>query len=117
MGKRLLLLLICSVCAWGACARDRHAAEEMYAQSLRRLVEQRRMPAFLEPVSSGPIWKSVQRFYQQRAYAPAWFDGRRPRREITALLSAIGNARFEGLDPRAYDPGDAARLEYSINPF
>jgi hypothetical protein len=36
-------------------------------------------PAFLAGDPDGEAtWKAVSRFYQEREYAPAWVDGRRP---------------------------------------
>src|SRR5688500_14749749 len=47
-------------------------------------------------------WKAVRKFYEKRAYAPAWIDGRRPTPELDELLESLQTADGEGLDPAMY---------------
>ena len=60
-------------------------------------------PAFLRGDREGDrVWKAVRAFYEKRAFAPAWIDGRRPTGEFDELLEALRAAEREGLDPAAY---------------
>ena len=44
----------------------------------------------------------VPLFYKQRNFEPAWSRGRVLMPEVDSLLSSIGKARLEGLDPEDY---------------
>lgn len=60
-------------------------------------------PAFLSrDAESERAWKAVHAFYEQREFAPAWIDGRRPTGELDAFLDVLQAAGGEGLDPAMY---------------
>ncbi|MDQ3069646.1 MAG: L,D-transpeptidase family protein [Acidobacteriota bacterium] len=60
-------------------------------------------PAFLsEGARNEKAWKAVRQFYEKRAFAPAWIDGRRPTGDFDELLEALRTADREGLDPSMY---------------
>ena len=60
-------------------------------------------PAFLaDDAETERVWKSVRKFYEERAYAPAWIDGRRPTEELDELLEVLQGAGDAGLDPAMY---------------
>ena len=60
-------------------------------------------PAFLaDDPESESAWKAVRKFYEARAYAPAWIDGRRPTPQLDQLLDVLQAAGREGLDPAMY---------------
>jgi murein L,D-transpeptidase YcbB/YkuD len=60
-------------------------------------------PAFLAGDAEGQTrWKAIRQFYEKRAYAPAWIDGRRPTAQLDTLLDVLQAADAEGLDPVMY---------------
>jgi murein L,D-transpeptidase YcbB/YkuD len=60
-------------------------------------------PAFLAgDADSEATWKAVRKFYEKRAFAPAWIDGRRPTSQLDQLLEALQQAEGNGLDPAMY---------------
>lgn len=71
-------------------------------------------PAFLRNDKEGErVWKAVRSYYEKRAYAPVWVDGRRPTDALDELLDALRGAEREGLDPAAY--GTPALLAHRQN--
>ena len=48
------------------------------------------------------VWREVGAFYRHRGYQPAWIDARGPLPQAERLVTAIGPADREGLDPRHY---------------
>ena len=60
-------------------------------------------PAFLaDDADTERVWKAVRKFYEDRDYAPAWIDGRRPTEELDELLDVLQEAGDKGLDPAMY---------------
>ena len=71
-------------------------------------------PAFLaNDAESQKMWKAVHTFYEQREFAPAWIDGRRPTGELDELLEVLQASAREGLDPAMY--GAPALLAHRQN--
>jgi murein L,D-transpeptidase YcbB/YkuD len=56
-------------------------------------------------------WKTVRAFYEAQGFRPVWFDGRRPRPQAQALVSAIQTAETDGLKSTVYAVPDASRLQ------
>ncbi|HUF23181.1 MAG TPA: L,D-transpeptidase family protein [Vicinamibacterales bacterium] len=95
------------------CSRERTPAGESAGMAPQLKIEQgvpeaikaqlAARPAFLGGDSEGDrVLKAVRAFYEKRDYAPAWIDGRRPTKQLDALLDALGAAEQEGLDPAVY---------------
>jgi len=95
------------------CGTDRKPAEDSGGMAPQLKIEEgvpeaikaqlAERPAFLRGDREGDrVLKSVRTFYEKRAYAPAWIDGRRPTGHLDALLDALRAAEQEGLDPAAY---------------
>ena len=49
----------------------------------------------------------AERFYAERGFVPAWFEGNTPRKQALQVLALLQGAASHGLDPADYD---AARL-------
>lgn len=58
---------------------------------------------------TGPAGSDIAAFYQARDYRPLWLKGRSVRPEARALISLIGGAAADGLDPLEHDPSAVAR--------
>jgi murein L,D-transpeptidase YcbB/YkuD len=56
-------------------------------------------------------WQEAQRFYKQNGYQLVWSDGKRTRRTLEGLITAVHAAGQDGLEPADYrvDELDAAR--------
>lgn len=48
------------------------------------------------PPAGEAVWSELLRFYEQRAYLPAWFDGLTPRPQAGSLLAALGRLERPG---------------------
>lgn len=58
---------------------------------------------------SGPAGAELAPFYESRNWRPLWLHGRAIRPEARALISLVGGASADGLDPHDHDPGLLAR--------
>jgi murein L,D-transpeptidase YcbB/YkuD len=106
------------VAAAFGCGRGDKASEQT-VQALRQQLQAKSPPAHVGSGRQGErVWKAARRFYERRAYQPAWMGGGRPRPQAAELLEAVEAARAHGLDPADYDPAAlGAPSEKSGNPF
>ncbi len=71
--------------------------------AVRQTVQAGATPEYVTPDNDGKrLWKLTRTFYERRAFAPAWIEGRSPRPQLDALIHAIHAADREGLDPEWY---------------
>ena len=70
---------------------------------LRATVESAALPAEArrEPARA-EAWREVRAFYRRRGFQPVWLGASGPLPQARELLTAIGPAGREGLDPRRY---------------
>ena len=72
-------------------------------EALRNRLEQAGLPASLSVGDERILAaETTARFYELRAFEPAWFSGRGPSRHATDLLAALDRASDDGLDPSHY---------------
>lgn len=55
------------------------------------------------------LWKEMQRFYEGRAYEPAWIDALTPTGHYDAAVAALEEAAADGLDPARYGAAELKR--------
>ncbi len=95
----LALAALLATVAVNATARDEGEADER----LRRRLE---FASATSMVSVGDervhASTSLQRFYQERQFAPAWWEGGRPSSSAREIVRAVRAARDEGLRPGDY---------------
>jgi murein L,D-transpeptidase YcbB/YkuD len=73
---------------------------------LQQAIQAARPPAFVTSDKEGArLWQQTRRFYEKRAFAPVWIEGRSPSRYMDALIGALRAADREGLDPELYGVG------------
>ncbi len=85
-----------------ACGGNRE--QEAVNAALRGALTTARRPPFVSPDAEGKkLWKLTQQFYERREYTPAWILGNDPRPQMAELITTLGAARDEGLDPQLYN--------------
>jgi murein L,D-transpeptidase YcbB/YkuD len=97
-----------------SCARATEQDHAQAAAAVERAVNAERPPlAANAGKRSQALWRDTRHFYQQRHFALAWSDGRRPASAMTALVRSLRAANREGLDPQRYgvDDLDARRQQ------
>ncbi len=101
-------LLILGLWAGGAGCRPKEMPPEVPAL-LHATVESTVMPAEArrEP-ERAEAWREVRDFYRRRGFQPVWLGPKGPLPQARELVTAIGPAGREGIDPRRYG---ADRLE------
>jgi murein L,D-transpeptidase YcbB/YkuD len=73
---------------------------------LRQAIQSTRPPAFVSGDKEGTrLWQQARKFYEKRAFAPAWIEGRSPSKHMDALIGALRSADREGIDPELYGVG------------
>jgi len=86
--------VLCGLAAFGfVFSANGNAVEDALSQGLRERLEQ--------ASAASAQARNVAAFYAQRGYAPVWQSPAR----LTALATAVGSTRSDGLEPRAYHYG------------
>jgi len=102
-----------AVCVAGCGGNAKKPTPEDVSAALRAAVTAKRpaIVAAAEDERGHHVWQEEQRLYKQNGYQLVWSDGKRPRRQIDGLVSALRSAGDDGLDPADYrvDELDAAR--------
>jgi murein L,D-transpeptidase YcbB/YkuD len=98
-------LIVSTSCGWlhvgGADGRPAGGAQP--DALLRQAIQSTRQPAFVSGDSEGTrLWQQTRRFYENRAFAPAWIEGRSPSSHMDALIGSLRAADREGIDPDLY---------------
>jgi murein L,D-transpeptidase YcbB/YkuD len=108
MPRRIVIAIatLALVGAYGLTGLVRVHAQTLSTQvseHLRQRLEAMEIPLTLS-VAGEPIYASVllPRFYAQRRFRAAWSDYGAPVPQVEALLHAIRDASYEGLDPQDY---------------
>jgi murein L,D-transpeptidase YcbB/YkuD len=101
------VLTIAALVSLTACGvlpgRGRDAQRDATKRSVERLLSARELPVFVSRDREGTrLWSMTRTFYKDRAYEPAWIDGRRPRGQMDDFIGALQKADREGLDPELY---------------
>jgi murein L,D-transpeptidase YcbB/YkuD len=102
-GQRRAVALVAVACTLlAACSTTRE--QEAVRTALRDALTSAKRPAFVSADAEGrKLWKLTQQFYERRAYDTAWIDGNHPRPQMAELITTLGAARDEGLDPELYN--------------
>ncbi len=87
----------------------RDTQRDAIRRSVETLVNTRDMPVFVSRDREGTrLWSTTRAFYKDRAFEPAWIDGRRPRAQMDDFIAALEHADREGLDPELYSASTIA---------
>ncbi|MDQ3214024.1 MAG: L,D-transpeptidase family protein [Acidobacteriota bacterium] len=70
---------------------------------LRQALQSAGQPSFVTSDKEGArLWKQTRAFYEKRGYDPAWIENGSPKRQMDALIAALGEANREGIDSELY---------------
>ena len=110
VGKSVVVLAL--ACAMSACGHLPGLKQQARQDALREVLERTlkgRPPAFVErDREGGRLWALTKQFYERRRFEAAWIDGRTPKPQMDELVSAIGKADRDGLDPALYNASTLA---------
>jgi hypothetical protein len=99
-----VLLLASGVSINIACDRGNN---ERYAQDIEKIAAA--PPRWVSRDALGKrLWGIERKFYEERDWAPAWVDGRRPSPRLDELLQVLRDSELHGLSPASYDYDDLA---------
>lgn len=107
---KVALFIYCLFSVVPGFAQDSNLLAKLQEQ-LRNRIESAGMPPVLM-VGEEKIFSSImlQKFYEKRVYVPAWFDRKKPAKNINELIKCIKNAAKEGLRPTDYHLSIISRI-------
>jgi murein L,D-transpeptidase YcbB/YkuD len=98
------------------CCQAVWAADAGIQNIIRDRIEAGGLPLNIS-IAGEPIYASgvLPRFYERRAYLPAWSDSRRPSAQAANLDQSIRNAADDGLRPADYHLAKITKIREDLN--